>query len=92
MKVVLLAGGLGTRLTPVTGYTLPKALVPVNGVPFIDLKLTELEGEGEQIAHRSAQFERQIGAERVRLNQLTSATLTTGVEGVAWDFLIDDGE
>jgi multidrug resistance efflux pump len=70
-----------------------------NDAPFsaqrirdLDLKLGELNVEGEQIALRAAQYERQIGAERVRLNQLTSATLASGVEGMAWDFLVDDGE
>jgi N-acetyl-alpha-D-muramate 1-phosphate uridylyltransferase len=34
MQVVLLAGGLGTRLGPLTAQ-LPKALIPVNGKPFL---------------------------------------------------------
>lgn len=34
MQVVILAGGLGTRIKDVSGDR-PKALVPVNGVPFI---------------------------------------------------------
>ena len=37
--VVVLAGGLGTRLREVTGDLLPKVLVPVGGRPFIDYKL-----------------------------------------------------
>jgi NDP-sugar pyrophosphorylase family protein len=39
---VLLAGGLGTRLLPVTGGLIPKAMVPVLGRPFIDFKLRSL--------------------------------------------------
>jgi NDP-sugar pyrophosphorylase family protein len=44
--VVVLAGGLGTRLTSVTGDVVPKALVPVAGRPFIDWKLEELQAAG----------------------------------------------
>jgi NDP-sugar pyrophosphorylase family protein len=46
LPVAVLAGGLGTRLRLVTGETLPKALVPVAGRPFIDHKLEELHGRG----------------------------------------------
>ncbi len=41
-QAVVLAGGLGTRLLPVTGGRIPKALVPVLGRPFIDIKLRSL--------------------------------------------------
>lgn len=37
-KVVILAGGLGTRLYPVT-KTLPKSLLPIQGEPFISHQL-----------------------------------------------------
>jgi len=49
LPVAVLAGGLGNRLRVVTGDTLPKALVPVLGRPFIDWKLEELAAAG---AHR----------------------------------------
>ena len=45
MQVVILAGGLGTRLREVTG-DLPKSLVPVAGRPFIDHQLALLFGAG----------------------------------------------
>jgi multidrug resistance efflux pump len=58
----------------------------------LDLRLAELSVDEQQVKARIAQYERQIDAERVRVNRLTSATLSARVAGVAWDFLIDDGE
>lgn len=46
LPVVVLAGGLGTRLAPVTRAAIPKALVEVNGRPFIDYKLAGLARDG----------------------------------------------
>ena len=42
LPVVILAGGLAVRLYPVT-RTIPKALIPVNGRPFIDHQLMILK-------------------------------------------------
>jgi NDP-sugar pyrophosphorylase family protein len=39
---VLLAGGLGTRLTEVTGGLIPKALVKIRGIPFLHFKILSL--------------------------------------------------
>jgi NDP-sugar pyrophosphorylase family protein len=45
MQCVILAGGLGTRMQPLTN-TIPKALVPVAGRPFVDHQLRWLASRG----------------------------------------------
>jgi NDP-sugar pyrophosphorylase family protein len=45
MQCVILAGGLGTRLGPLSADT-PKALLPVAGKPFADYQLGWLASEG----------------------------------------------
>jgi histidinol-phosphate phosphatase family protein len=44
--VVILAGGHGTRVRHLTGTERPKALLPVDGRPFIDFKLASLAAAG----------------------------------------------
>ncbi len=43
--VAILAGGLATRLRPIT-ETIPKALVPVAGEPFLAHQLRQLRAQG----------------------------------------------
>lgn len=45
MKALVFAAGLGTRLKPLTD-TMPKALVPVGGVPMLQIVLEKLRGAG----------------------------------------------
>jgi len=45
LPVVILCGGLGTRLRPVVEDR-PKAMVPVDGTPFLAYLLEQLEEEG----------------------------------------------
>ena len=45
MKAIILAGGRGKRLRPVTDY-IPKPLVPINNVPIIDWQIKYLKKFG----------------------------------------------
>ena len=45
MKAIILAGGKGTRLRPVTDYV-PKPLIPINNVPIIEWQLKYLKQFG----------------------------------------------
>jgi N-acetyl-alpha-D-muramate 1-phosphate uridylyltransferase len=47
-SVAVLAGGLGTRVAHLTGADVPKAMLPVCGRPFIDVKLAELVAAGAE--------------------------------------------
>ena len=41
MKAIILAAGLGSRLRPITD-SVPKCMVPVNGIPIIDKQVENL--------------------------------------------------
>ena len=46
MRAAIVAGGLGTRAAGMTGGRLPKALLPVAGVPIIIRQMRVLRREG----------------------------------------------
>jgi len=50
MKVVIQAGGMGTRLRPYT-LVLPKPLMPVSGTPVIEMLLKWLRRNGAEEAY-----------------------------------------
>jgi multidrug resistance efflux pump len=70
-----------------------------NDTPFssqrireLDLRLADLRNEQQQIDQRIAQASGQLAAERVRINKLTSATLTSATGAQVWDVLATEGE
>jgi NDP-sugar pyrophosphorylase family protein len=67
-SVAVLAGGLGTRVAHLTGADCPKAMLPVGGRPFIDVKLAQLVAAGaEEIVvlagHGAEALRRHVGTE-----------------------------
>ena len=45
MKAIILAGGLGKRLKPITDFV-PKPLVPINNIPIIEWQIRYLKKFG----------------------------------------------
>ncbi len=65
MKVLILAGGQGTRLTPYT-TTIPKPLVPVGNLPILEIVIRQLKHFGFEtiilaVGHLASQLEAYFG-------------------------------
>jgi MurNAc alpha-1-phosphate uridylyltransferase len=65
MQCVILSGGRGTRMRPLTD-TIPKALVPVAGRPFVEHQLEWLGAQGVRdvvscLGYRGAQLREAVG-------------------------------
>lgn len=94
---MILAAGLGTRLRPLTETT-PKALIPVNGVPLLEIVIRRLESYGFQeiiinvhyLAEQISAFlreKRNFGLD-IRISHETDQLLETGggLKRAAWFF------
>lgn len=86
--VAVLAGGLGTRVAHLTGSDLPKALLPLDGRTFIDVKLEELLEQGVEevvllVAHGASILREHLGGGaahglRIRWHEDGPSLLGTG--------------
>jgi NDP-sugar pyrophosphorylase family protein len=86
--VAVLAGGLGARVAHLTDAGLPKAMLPVCGRPFIDVKLAELVAAGADeivmlVGHGAEALRDHVGREAegqvpVRFVEDAPALLGTG--------------
>jgi len=87
MKAMIFAAGLGTRLRPLTD-SCPKALIPINGVPLLELVIRRLEQAGvREILVNAHYFAEQI-FEFVRQREPSAAVLQVSDER---DLLLDTG-
>lgn len=97
MKAIILAAGLGTRLRPITSTT-PKCLVPINGVPLLELWLRECERAGvdavllntHHLAERVAEFVAARPGIPVRLAYEPTLLGSAGTIAANWDFVDGD--
>lgn len=101
MKALIFAAGLGTRLKPLTD-TMPKALVPINGTPLLELVLRKLIASGfDEIIINVHHFADQIidfvkrnnsFGVHIEISDERDALLETGggIKKASWFF--DDGE
>jgi mannose-1-phosphate guanylyltransferase len=94
MKAVILAAGLGTRLRPITSAT-PKCLVPINGVPLLELWLRDCERAGVEAVlvnthHLAERVEEFVAARRgipVTLAYEPTLLGSAGTIAANWDFV-----
>ena len=77
MKAMIFAAGLGTRLKPLTD-TLPKALVPVCGVPLIEHVCRKLKSYGideavVNVHHFADKIEQWVASQDIMIISISDA-------------------
>src|SRR5215212_1306855 len=80
MKAVVLIGGKGTRLRPIT-YTVPKAMVPLRNTPYIEYLVGSLRRAGLEGANLSMGYLPDPIKRRFSEHQLDGFSLEYVVEG-----------
>jgi mannose-1-phosphate guanylyltransferase len=94
MKAIILAAGLGTRLRPIT-LTTPKCLVPIKGVPLLELWLRQCESAGvdavlvntHYLAERVEEFVAARGGIPVTLAYEPTLLGSAGTLAANWNFV-----
>jgi mannose-1-phosphate guanylyltransferase len=97
MKAIILAAGLGTRLQPLTATT-PKCLVPIGGVPLLELWLRECERSGIEavlvnthyLAERVAEFAAARRGIPIQLAPEPALLGSAGTIAANWSFVDRD--
>ncbi|MBY5623757.1 HAD-IIIA family hydrolase [Rhizobium leguminosarum] len=87
-EAIIIAGGLGTRARSMTGDAIPKALLPLDGVPIILRQIRVLAREGVQHVrvlggHLGGQLEPALGPEAEKLGITIDVFVETSPLGTA---------
>jgi NDP-sugar pyrophosphorylase family protein len=97
MQCVILAGGLATRMRPLT-ERIPKSLIPVEGKPFIDYQLAHLAAHGVtkvllSVGYRGAELDAHVGdgaRYRLEIRAVDEGSVLRGTAG-ALRLALDEG-
>jgi len=80
MQIIILSGGFGTRLYPLT-KNLPKALIQINGKPFIEYQLDYLIKKGFKKFHLCLGFKSNLIVDFISKNQKFNQITTFSEDG-----------
>lgn len=97
MKAIIIAGGEGTRLRPLT-YWKPKPLLPLWGIPMIEIQISKLRKAGIKeiiinVGYKAEAFERHFSKrEGITLSYESSPMGTAGAVKLAEDLFKDSDQ